>query len=140
MILVDSNVMIDVIERDPVWHDWSFAHIARAGAAGRVIINHIIFAEAAPRSGTLDFFVESLAAMMIAVEPLSDQAAYLAGQVFQIYRERRSGDAPKSLIADFFIGAHAQMLGATILTRDPRFYRSYFAPVPLITPDKDDHD
>jgi hypothetical protein len=27
---------------------------------------------------------------------------------------------------------------ATILTRDPRFYRIYFPSVPLITPDKAD--
>ena len=30
------------------------------------------------------------------------------------------------------------MLDATIITRDPRFYRSYFPSVPLITPDKAD--
>jgi predicted nucleic acid-binding protein len=42
------------------------------------------------------------------------------------------------VLADFFIGGHAQVAEATILTRDPRFYRTYFPSVPLITPDKAD--
>ena len=41
---------------------------------------------------------------------------------------------------DILIGGHAQHLGSAVLTRDPRFYRTYFATVPLITPPKDDND
>ncbi|HRO58698.1 MAG TPA: hypothetical protein PK177_05945 [Burkholderiaceae bacterium] len=39
-----------------------------------------------------------------------------------------------NVLADFFIGAHAAVLGSGILTRDPRRYRSYFPRVPLVTP------
>lgn len=138
MILVDSNVLIDVIERDPDWHDWSFGQIEAAVVADRVVINPVVIAEAAPRSGSLDQFEARLALMLIEVEPLSNRAAYCAGLAFQTYRQKRNDASPKAILADFMLGGHAEILGATILTRDPRFYRSYFPSVSLITPDKAD--
>jgi predicted nucleic acid-binding protein len=73
---------------------------------------------------------------------LDNHAAYMAGMAFLRYRERRrtGQDGAKSIIADFLIGGHAQVLGATILTRDPRFYKAYFPKVPLIAPSKEDND
>ena len=38
------------------------------------------------------------------------------------------------VLADFFIGAHAAVLGCGILTRDARRYRDFPA-VPLLLPD-----
>ena len=140
MILVDSNVLIDVIESDPVWQEWSMARIEDAAQAGRVVINHIVLAEAAPRSGPLEQFCDNLDVMMIAIEPLSDEAAYAAGSAFQQYRQRRLAEVPQSILSDFLIGAHALIAGATILTRDPRFYRTYFPTVRLIAPSKDEDD
>ena len=39
------------------------------------------------------------------------------------------------MLPDFFIGAHAQVTGLPILTRDPRPYRTYFPEVEVIAPD-----
>jgi hypothetical protein len=39
------------------------------------------------------------------------------------------------VLADFFIGAQAAVLGCTVLTRDAKRYRSYFPSVPLLVPD-----
>ena len=136
MILVDSNVLIDVVEFDPIWEEWSSASLEQAGKNELLAINEIVIAEAAPRTATLDVFRASLDVMGIAVESISIEAAYLAGVTFQNYLKRRMGNSTKTILADFLIGGHAQVLGATILTRDPRFYRSYFPAVPLITPDK----
>ena len=36
--------------------------------------------------------------------------------------------------ADFFIGAHAAVLGVPLLTRDVRRFRRYFPGVLLVTP------
>lgn len=138
MILVDSNVIIDVIERDPVWHDWSFAQIEAAVIADQVVINPVVIAEAAPRSGPLAQFENWLSRMLIEIAPLSNEAAYSAGQAFQSYRKKRQQGAASAILADFLIGGHAKSIGATVLTRDPRFYRAYFPNLPLITPSKDE--
>lgn len=135
MILLDSNILIDVIETDPVWCDWSFAKLDAAAKHSRVVINAIVVAEAAPRGESLESFLERLSEMAVEIEQLCEASAYCAGVAFQEYRRRRAGTAATSVLADFLIGGHAAILGATILTRDPRFYRSYFPQVPLITPD-----
>jgi hypothetical protein len=60
------------------------------------------------------------------------EAAFRAGQAFVQYR-RQGGDR-RSPLPDFFIGAHAEVAGLTLLTRDAARYRSYFPKVKLITP------
>ncbi|MEO7384520.1 MAG: PIN domain-containing protein [Novosphingobium sp.] len=136
MILPDSNILIDVIEMDPVWEDWSSQQLLAASSAGRIIINHVVVAEVAPNSGNLEDFLENLEVMGIVIEPLCNQSAFSAGVAFRTYRANRDRTGTKTILPDFLIGGHAQTLGATILTRDPRFYRTYFPSVPLITPDK----
>jgi predicted nucleic acid-binding protein len=138
MILVDSNVIIDIFEEDPRWADWSTEQIAVAGKGDGAMINEVVIAEVAPSHGSLERFLTVMESFNIGCEAICNQSAFTAGLAFLEYRKRRIG--AKSIIADFLIGGHAQTLGATILTRDPRFYRAYFPTVPIIAPQKDEHD
>ena len=138
MILIDSNVLIDILDRDPQWFDWSAANINRAAFGAYLFVNPVVIGEMAPRFEVLDDLRAILTAMLIGVEPLLPEGAFLAGRAFEDHRRRKQQGAAKSILADFLIGGHAQSTGSTILTRDPRFYRSYFPGVPLITPSKDD--
>jgi predicted nucleic acid-binding protein len=138
MILVDSNVLIDILDNDPLWYDWSNEKLEDAASLGPVVINHVIMAEVAPHQGDLAHFLMQIGSMMIEIAPLLDEGAFIAGNAFLEYRKRRQGSG--SVLPDFLIGGHAQALGATILTRDPRFYKSYFPTVPIIAPSKDDND
>lgn len=47
---------------------------------------------------------------------------------------RRTGGTKSSPLPDFYIGAHAEAEGPTLLTRDATRYRTYFPSVLLITP------
>ena len=47
---------------------------------------------------------------------------------------RRRGGARRSPMPDFYIGAHAALTGLTLLTRDPRRYRTYFPTLNLVSP------
>ena len=134
MILIDSNVLIDILDNEADWFDWSMGQLENVTRMGPVAINHVVLAEVAPHQGDLSEFLETLEAMMIGIEPMTDSGAYMAGRAFLEYRKKR--ERPGSVIADFLIAGHAQSLGATILTRDPRFYQAYFPSVTLITPDK----
>jgi hypothetical protein len=59
-------------------------------------------------------------------------ALFLAGQALREYRH--AGGTRTGILSDFFIGAHAAVLGCGILTRDAARYRSYFPTVELLTP------
>jgi predicted nucleic acid-binding protein len=140
VILVDSNVLIDVFSRDSNWHAWSKNALAESNERDQLRINQVVVAEVAPQFSDLDSFVTWIGSFEVGIDELSVGAAYAGGKAFTAYRRRRkgAGENSKTILADFLIGGHAQVIGATILTRDPSFYRTYFASVPLITPDKAD--
>lgn len=140
MILVDTNVLIDVFDRDPQWFDWSRANLSRSAFGAYLFVNPVVIGELAAKFEAFNDLRMILVAMLISVEPLSDEGAFLAGRAFEVYRGRRGPDAPKSALPDFLIGGHAQAVGATVMTRDPRWYRTYFPAVPLITPEREPND
>ena len=132
MILIDSNVWIDLIQQDPVWLDWSLAQVQRARAAQTAVINPVIYAELAPtydNPTSLAAFIGHSGAQLM---PLSAASAYLAGRAFLSYRRLRGSKT--GVLPDFFIGAQAQAEGWTLLTRDATRYRTYFPSVKLICP------
>ena len=132
MILLDSNVWIDLIQEDPVWLDWSLAQVQQVRAQKRAVINPVIYAELAPTyddPAALDKFLNTARATM---KPLSRAAAYAAGRAFLQYRQKRG--TKTGVLPDFFIGAQAQVEGWTILTRDVACYTTYFPSVKLIAP------
>jgi predicted nucleic acid-binding protein len=137
VILLDSNVVIDLMGSDATWREWSSNAVANAGAVGELAVSPIVVAEVAPRLGSLEGFVERLSRFGATIVELSNEAAFAAGAAFNIYRERRrrTGAVGRSVLPDFLIGGQALTVSATVLTRDPRFYRAYFPTVPLITPD-----
>jgi len=133
VILIDSNIIIDILEQDELWFDWSAAHLSEAILIDDAVVNQIVVAEVAPRKGTLAEFTERMSRMAVRLEFFGAEAAFVAGNAFLDYRRKNKRDG--SILADFFVGGHAQSIDATIMTRDPRFYRAYFPNVPLITPE-----
>ena len=131
MILVDSNVIIDVLTDDPDWFGWSSEQLV-AHADETLAINPIIYAELCAGFATADDLETQLDGWKLRRLPLPYQAAYPASQAFLRYR-RQSG-ARSSPLPDFYIGAHAEADGLPLLTRDPARYRTYFPTVRLIAP------
>lgn len=140
MILVDSNVLIDILTHDTRWVDWSRKALEDACDDAGIILNQIVVAEVAPAFASLAAFETWIAPLQPSFLDLTNDAAFCGGGAFLEHRRKRKKgvDSSKAIIADFLIGGHAQTLGATLLTRDPRFYRTYFPSVPLITPEKTD--
>jgi predicted nucleic acid-binding protein len=130
--LVDSNVLLDLFTRDPVWYDWSSQAVADAANTSRVVINAIIYAEASIRFSRIEEFEEALSTPAIEREPIPYEAAFLAGKMYSVYRRRRGNKT--SPLPDFFIGAHAAIAGYRLITRDAARVRTYFPQVRLITP------
>jgi predicted nucleic acid-binding protein len=136
VILVDSNVLIDIFNDDLNWADWSYQQIDQHFDTDDIVVNQMVVAEVAPRFASITEFQEEIHSLGLSFVNFGADAAFETGKAFLAYRHNRGRDAPPLPLPDFFIGGHALVANATILTRDPRFYRSYFPTVPLITPDK----
>lgn len=111
---------------------WSEAQLRAAAGRGAVFINPIIYAELAPAFATADELDRFLDPALFRRSSLPYEAAWLAAQAFLRYR--RGGGARGSPLPDFYIGAHAQVEGLTLISRDAARYRTYFPGVALIAP------
>ena len=131
MILVDTNVLLDVLEDDPVWADWSLDQLRAQAKVHDLCINPVIYAELSPVFDSVEALDDTIEKLGLQLSEIPRTALFLAGQVFVKYR--RAGGTKSSVLADFFIGAHAAVLGCGILTRDARRYRNYFTCVALVT-------
>jgi predicted nucleic acid-binding protein len=132
MVLVDTNVLLDVLENDANWAAWSQDQLDAAAATDALVINPIIYSElsmAFARIEELDTVLEEAA---LNIEAIPQEALFLAGKVFLTYR--RSQRTKHNVLPDFFIGAHAAVMQWPILTRDVGRYRPHFPSVELITP------
>jgi predicted nucleic acid-binding protein len=131
MILVDTNVLLDIYKADPIWMPWSLQQL-RSPKTGELGINMVVYAELAGHPAELAHLDSFLDALGIEMTELSKPAARLAGQAFRQYRQR--GGTKTGVLPDFFIGAHAQAEGYPLLTRDAGRYRNYFPGIDLICP------
>lgn len=135
MIFLDSNVVIDVLERDLAWYDWSAERIASAARHDVVAASSIVVAECAGRFADLTEATAAFSALDIVIEDLPLQVAFAAGHLFR--QHRRTTNDRKRILADFLIGAHAKQAGNALITRDAEIYSRYFPELKLITPETD---
>jgi predicted nucleic acid-binding protein len=132
MVLVDTNVLLDVLQNDAKWASWSQEQLDAAAATESLAINPIIYSElsmAFARIEELDTVIEEAS---LNIEAIPKEALFLAGKVFLAYR--KSQGTKLNVLPDFFIGAHAAVMQWPILTRDVGRYRTHFPTVELLAP------
>jgi hypothetical protein len=132
LVIVDTNVLVDVLEDDPAWADWSIARLRELSQIHELGINPVIYAELSLAFDAIEDLDAAVSDLGLRFVEIPHPALFLAGKAFARYRER--GGAKTSVLADFFIGAQAAVMGCPILTRDTGRYRSYFPTVSLIAP------
>ena len=131
-MLVDTNVLVDLVEDDPDWADWSIGQLRAQSKLHLLMINWVIYAELSVVFSNIEALDRVLDGMQLKIVEIPKPALFLAGKAFLRYRRR--GGVKNNVLGDFFIGAHAAVSGLPVLTRDPRRYKSYFPGVRLVTP------
>ena len=132
MILIDTNILIDIAFADAEWSAGSKRAFVEASVSGPVACVDVVFAELATGFRAASAVREFLEGLAVARSAMTDEALWLAAQAFGTYRRR--GGTKTNVLADFFIGAQALSLHVPLLTRDKGRYRTYFPDVRLITP------
>jgi len=134
VLIVDTNVLLDVVEDDPDWAEWSIRRMRDYARIHELAINPVIYAELSVAFDAMEDVDAVVAELALRVLDIPRSALFLAGKAFVRYR--RLGGVKTNVLPDFFIGAHAAVMGSPILTRDPRRYESYFPTVDVIAPER----
>lgn len=133
MLLVDTNVLLDVFEDDPTWAGWSVRQLRAQAQVHELFINPVVYAELSLAFDSPDATDAAIDDLELGYEELPRAALFLAGRAF--VKHRHAGGSKTNVLPDFFIGAHAAVAGCGIVTRDATKYRTYFSSVGLITPE-----
>jgi predicted nucleic acid-binding protein len=132
VILVDTNVLLDVFEDDPDWSEWSQRQLDCACAIDSLAINPVIYSELSIGFARIEELEAVVEEASLAIENIPREALFLAGKAYLRYR--RSRGTKRSVLPDFYIGAHAAVMQWPLLTRDVGRYRAYFPTLSLIAP------
>jgi len=133
LILVDTNVILDVVQDDPVWAEWSQGQLDTWAVRDELAINAVISAELSIAYARIEELEDTIDTAELRLLEMPREALFLAGKAFLAYRKR--GGTRTGVLPDFFIGAHAAVLELPLLTRETARYRTSFPGVALITPE-----
>ena len=121
---VDTNVLLDIFIPDDRHGPVSRERLAAAYSAGAIIVSDIVYAELVPAFGDRSSLDSALSEINATLSPIDTSIAFEAGRRWMDYR--RAGGPRARILPDFLIGAHALAAADTFLTRDERFYATYF--------------
>lgn len=139
MILLDTNVLIYAGNRHSTFHQWSRQVIGETASIEEAAVNPIVIAEFCLGEVGPAPIPARLQTWGIILVDLPAAASLGCARAYSQYRARRLRDSGKSTpnvpLPDFFIGAHAAVMGWEIATADPGRFKTYFPDVPLRLPE-----
>lgn len=137
-IAVDTNIFSALLSGDEVAIVTMQTALEEAAAEGALAVSPAVYAELVA-GRTTDAVDDFFSDKGIEVDWEMDREVWrTAGSRYGAYardRRRRRGDfAPRRILADFLIGAHALHLARSLLTADARFYGTYFPELRVVAP------
>lgn len=138
MILLDTNVPIYAFDSDSPFCQWARETIADAVGGDGAAINAVCLAEICVGDGDPRSVADRIRSWGVEILDVPTAAAEACAQAFRRYRKRRASQsgtpAPSMPLPDFFIGAHAEIMGWELATADRGRFQTYFPEVSLKTP------
>jgi predicted nucleic acid-binding protein len=140
MILFDTSVILDALDKSSEHFDWASKLIIDAAAEDGAAVNAVTVAELCAGDRDPESVEADLLNWDLHVLDIPAAAAAVCGKAHRRYATMRrtsgGGVAPKIPLPDFFIGAHAEIMRWKLATRDAERIARYFPKVHLLTPKK----
>lgn len=138
MILLDTNVLIYASDEQSKPCRWARRVIAEGVSGDGAAVNAVSVAELCVGDAEPQTVADRIRSWGVAVLDVPAATSEACARAYSAYRMRRKADsgrdAPAVPLPDFFIGAHAQVMGWTLATADEDRFRIYFPAVPLKSP------
>ena len=130
---IDTNIIIDILEPDPVFGPASKAALKSCIQDGSVIACEVVWAEVTTAYGSkIKEAVNVMNRIGIEYSAMTLEATLEAAKRWSTFRKKNK--VRDRIVADFLVGGHAIALSDRLLTRDRGFYRDYFKPLKVKTP------
>jgi predicted nucleic acid-binding protein len=138
MILLDTNVIVDALDKGGANHPWAKKQIEEAVSTEGGGISVVTLAELCAGARNPADVEPEIKRWGLTVHDVPVAAASTCGIAYRRYvktrRDSGGGPSPKMPLPDFFIGAQAEVMGWKIATRDQGRFERYFPTVLLVTP------
>ena len=89
MILVDTNVLLDLVESDRAWADWSQYQLEAASLRGALAINAMVYTELSMAFSRIEQLDRAVADAGLEFLAIPREAVFLAGKALLDYRKRK---------------------------------------------------
>jgi hypothetical protein len=90
MVLVHTHVLVDVLQNDPQWADWSIAQMRAQSSLHARVINPIIYAEVSLSCSTFEVLEAVVGTLALDLREFPRPALFLAAKAYAQYRRRPS--------------------------------------------------
>ncbi|HXV82259.1 MAG TPA: PIN domain-containing protein [Candidatus Binatia bacterium] len=138
MILLDTNVLIYAFDPESPFCQWARETIVSAVAGDGAAINAVSLAEICVGDRDPLTVADRIRSWGVEILDVPAAAAGFCATAYRQYRQRRLSQSDVSLpnmpLPDFFIGAHAKIMGWELATTDRTRFRTYFPSVSLKMP------
>jgi predicted nucleic acid-binding protein len=130
-IYVDSCVVLDIMTDDEVYGDWSENILSEYRARG-LWVHSMVYSEICAGLEHPSEADQVLQELGLELKSSSRLGLWLAAKAFVRYRA--AGGTKASPLPDFLIGSQAEADELSLITRDPKRFRTYFPAVRLVLP------
>jgi len=136
MILLDTNVLIYAFDENSPFCEWARETIADGVAGDGAAINAVSLAELCVGDADPPTVADRVRSWGVEILEVPAAAAEACARAYRQYRKRRCAeqDVPAMPLPDFFIGAHASIMGWELATGDRGRFATYYPSVPLKMP------
>lgn len=138
-MLLDTNVLIYAFDAESPHSEWALETIASAVAGEGAAISAVSLAELCVGDADPSTVADRVRSWGVTIIDVPAAAAERCARAYREYQKRRQRGTEQAMptmpLPDFFIGAHAEIMGWELATADQGRFKTYFGSVSLKMPE-----